>query len=307
MDRVPGSTGNAESDAYYGRVNCYRRVAGMSPGRINKWVQAETESHVAWLESTYGDTYNGEYLDLFFEFNGNEVTSVWDRLEDAGYVLEPEITFLWTHAELLGDRDVVDFVEEWVDDPYYRQLYLQPGWRGAGLATSEHWVYLLVMSDFPSAVHSHNPVVYPADGQEDARSTWWSYPYDRVDGVPVDTLLGYPITVTVGGDEGNALDDDPYNLRIDWARLTGPDGELEFYPIRPTETTWNLRDSVVMVPDAPLVPGETYTAEFELTWSNGWRKPVASTFTVSPDAVDDEPTEVTLRRRSGPLRLERPR
>jgi len=291
-DGVPGNADDVDAEELYQRVNCYRRVARMKPGQVNRRAQDAAEYHVLYLENVHGEEYTFDSLHPLLEDDtlGQPFTgvTVWERLEYQGYPITTASHWIWEFWDtdafeaFMPLDQLVD--EVWITNPYWRQAMLHPGWRAAGHATTQHWRYGLIIADLPSRAHASRPIVYPADGQTGLPLTWTTYAFEIGDGLPIAKEVGLPITVHVGGETYSGGHNNPYELVFDAGSLHGPDGELPFYPVEPdaTPSDLDLPSTVIMVPMDPLEPDTTYTATFQISWNDNWRKDVETTFTTAP-------------------------
>ncbi|MBW2257971.1 MAG: hypothetical protein JRI25_25680 [Deltaproteobacteria bacterium] len=292
-DHVPGQARDTEEavDAIY-RVNCYRRVARMARGSTDYRISAAAEAHALYIEA------NGYSGDFITEEPGQPHFSgatPLDRAEAQNYDLGDGWDRWLGYWEGVFSRseDPGEHADVWMESPYTRQGVLQPSWKDAGYGVSSSYAVLDILFDFPASTHIQNPVVYPADGQEDVPTEvlWW--PDDQV--VPLDRTVGFPVTVTVGSDmEGSGLyDDNPYGLVLLDSAIEGPDGEVSHYILIPESTPYSLLFTVALIPRDPLEPDTTYTVTARLHWNANAAKEVAATFTTLP-------AEASAARRVGP-------
>lgn len=288
-DKVPGA-GSVEADdavELVRRTNCYRRLAGLRRGSLDKKVQEAAENHLEYLlvhepwddgkpftqeepgKVGYTGTDIFERMDyLGFEFGDITGWGVWE--------------WVWVPEDLPQDR-LLDF---YMPDPVWRQVFLQPDWRDAGYARApdddgvDH-AYGTVFYAFPTSERESSPVIYPRDGQVDVP---WSYRATNPNDVffPMGEV-GFPITV--GFSDSTVLKFDPgqanpYDIQLRTAELRGPDGPIDLKIVLPPGQPVGgvLRYTLIAVPVEPLAPGATYTFEAEVSWGDARKKSLQSTF-----------------------------
>ncbi|MBT3223825.1 MAG: hypothetical protein HN348_32555, partial [Proteobacteria bacterium] len=215
--RTPGENKvSAEAAETLQRINCYRKLAGLSSGKAHPAVTEVSKAHVAYMEANGFDASMFS-SDLWMAeeptaegFTGEDI---WKRLHYKGFKSDNSLEF---GAWLLGAISPLRrsaMVDYWVQEPKVREMFLQPGWRGAGYAElpapgeSKNQMYyteLDVVYRFPSSAHSAQPIVYPVHNQVDVPtqiSTFGAL-------TDYDTELehvGYPITVTVSSAESDVV------------------------------------------------------------------------------------------------------
>lgn len=289
LDEVKG--GSAVTDPLdleaISRLNCYRRLAKAPAVAVDERVQQAVEDHVLYLET------NTPYLNLRAQSSllpGYTGTTGLDRLEAAGYTLQTNTQLLEYVtqvpneyiAEIAGGQKHLDF---WFASPFVRGEMLQPVMPHAGLATAYYTYEAPEIDPIDLAVTYHNfiyryaspaimenPKIYPRNGQLDAPGSY-IHLTTRPE-LEFGQLYGYPITFTVGTTETG--------LVVDQAGLSGPDGSLPFQLIYGDAFT-GVGNTVIMVPDDPMTPGQVYTAFTQITTDQGTRR-ARSVFTIGADA-----------------------
>lgn len=212
-DNVAGGS-NATDGAVelFGRVDCYRRFVGVDRARLNPRITEAVENHANYLEinDVLSDPDAAWELETFGEF-GYTGRSAYDRLVDTDYLVEDfgANVFVWeVLSEVDRGRTYREVADEWMHNPFVRDVFLAPAWEGAGYAEfpflnpydgQEITVsYMNVVLLHPSGAHASTPVVYPADGQLDVPLSWEN-PYlfePKLAGTP--EFGGFPITFTFG-------------------------------------------------------------------------------------------------------------
>ncbi len=300
--KVPGERHlNGANAELVERINCYRRLVDLRAGRITRGAQLAAAQHANYLdlnEVAVPGTPNAarSLADWFVErpdllgFTGE---TIYDRLLAQG-ALDTTDSSVATWEVFVGDLDGA--ADELIDDPYFRDVFFQPLWLGSGISEfrgpdESRAIYFNMIYAFPPARRLYRPIVYPADGQEEVPAVF------RTRGGELDPLytggwIGYPITITVGAEEVTG-GENPYELVIDSATLTGPEGEVPLIEIEPQLFPWgSLLATVILGPARPLMLGQTYEFEADITWNFGSRT-VKSTFTTTttppPDFVPPGP------------------
>ncbi|MFT4624625.1 MAG: hypothetical protein ACI8PZ_003284 [Myxococcota bacterium] len=306
-DVVPGegSINNADSVNGLGRVNCYRRLAGLGRGRVQKHAQAAVESHVKYVEANQPDFDRVEFEQSTVP--GYTGYDVFDRLDAADYVFDNtafdmglwEFSFSYPAEVFTGMPDMIDYLAA---DPYTRQIFLQPSWLASGLATSTYepefgidFMNLVVVYEYPATQRAENPVVYPKDGQVQVPT---SHLVDDPTDPLCGQLVGYPITITVGSNlapRGGLGASNPYGLEVLNAGLHGPDGPIPVDVRAPGDTDragTGLVYTVAITPKEELSPGAEYTMDAAIKWIDG-DKDVSATFRTASAAPDlGDPADV---------------
>lgn len=288
-DRVPGQgRATAQAIEVVKRANCYRRVARMARGSVDYRVSAAAASHAQYIQENGIPLETSALREEPGEpgFTGELPP---DRVAAQGYDLgdnyDDDIGYWEGVFERADSFNPGSIADGWMESPYSRQAVLQPSWKDAGYGVSTTWAVLTIIFDYPAPEHMFRPVVYPADGQIDVPSeVRWIAVNDGV--VPPSARVGYPITVTVGSDDGGSglEDDNPYELLLLHAEISGPDGLIDHYELVPEGVPFDFPFSVAIIPRDPLEPNTTYTASFEIGWNAQLNKDVVTTFTTAPDS-----------------------
>lgn len=289
-EKVPGARPIDNEDAveFVHRTNCYRRLAGLWRGKLDKTVQEAVENHLDYVLThrpwETGESWFVEHPDRA-GFTG---TDVFERMRNLDFHFEDPTgwgvwEFMWLDHGLPPDR-IVDFS---MPDPFWRQVFLQPDWRDGAYAdavhpdTGLHLGYGTMFYAFPTYERENNPVVYPRDGQVEVPWTYRSI--DPFDSIFPHGDVGFPITVTFGDGtvtRFNPSAANPYNIELVEASLRGPDGRIDLHLILPPGDTANdlLRYTLVAVPLEVLEPDSRYVFEAEVRWGQERHKKVRSEF-----------------------------
>lgn len=253
-DKVPGAQhGVGDAEDLVHRVNCHRRVAGISRLRLHPRVQEVADNQGRSGQLRPVDELMQTLRDLNYSFSASRGFALWSMLAGAEAELDP-----------------ADRIDRIMAEPYLRQVLLQPSSRHVGVSQHGDLVSMLLSYDYPPRERGFRTVVYPADGQLDAPTTWLSL-FDGVDGIP-SGMLGYPITVTVGGTTEQPFGTrDPYAIEVRDVALEGPDGPIDVAVVLPRDTQLLLMFTAVFVPLSPLQPDADYNFSARVTWSSGGR------------------------------------
>lgn len=299
-DGFPGDqNASPEAEQMLKRVQCYRRLTGLPMGRLDVRVQEATQNHVDYLE------LNQPVGDLLIEQAGIPSYTGYDgeaRLKEVGMVLEGDgvtTNALWEVG--LGSAtgtfgNLADLVDYLADDPYLRQVILQPSWSGSGFGVAElapaegillDFAYWMVTYQFPATQRAGNPVIYPKDGQINVPT---SVVVDDLSDSLCAVEVGFPISATFGIDDPNASGDatvaNPYGLRVLGAVLNGGARAIPLDIREPGDGERQdsyLTYTVAFFPLAPLDPDTEYTFEAAVETSAG-EVQMKSTFTTAPVA-----------------------
>lgn len=110
-------------------------------------------------------------------------------------------------------------------------------------------------------------VLFPPDGATGVPTAFDS-DTEWPDPVPEARYVGYPVTVGVSATRDPGPDDDPYEVRVVSASLTGPSGPVEVRVLAPGGDPF-LTQAVALVPLAELEPATAYEVAVTLRWSGG--------------------------------------
>ena len=270
--------GSAEANDFFGRVTCYRRLAGLPQANIRKEVSEAAEAHAAYLaQNGIGPDWPNETIGL----PGFTGQTSFDRIEAAGFPVDVAATFLW---EVLVPTDVDvprgEVVDGYMHDPLVRDVLLAPGWLGGGYAELDapdgRWAYFHAVLSLPSNANANRPIVYPADGQLDV-------PISVSGGglTGAAPLTGYPITLTFGSTSSDPNLPNPLGVTVIASVITGPSGPVAHTVYLPaTYDGWGRNYSTaILLPTDPLEPNATYTVGAEVSWVSDPSKKLEWTFT----------------------------
>lgn len=146
--RVSGGSSLAPvPKAAFNRINCYRRLSGLTVAIANELVQVAAEGHVNYIAQNPNLDYiadsskaENDYLTQFFDDPGFTGSNYYERLTNtetgAGYTFyDVGGTGVWEYVRIETDaadgtpapsgEAAIDFL---MRDPEFRQLALQPSW-----------------------------------------------------------------------------------------------------------------------------------------------------------------------------------
>lgn len=249
-------------------ANCFRLEMGLQPGSLDPVLDDATQAHAEYmLENSVLD--HQEVADN----PGFTGEWVWDRLEAAGYALEPGSSWSEVLAEGEGARGSID---RWMNSVYHRVPFTMPGWRAVGFGRADPYVGMTFVMDYPAGYRSS--VLYPSDGQTGVPTTFDS-DTEWPDPVPDAREVGPPITVTVS-DVAIGADSNPHGLSLVDARVEGPDGTLDVVTLQPGDDDF-LQYAIAVIPREPLQPLTDYDVEVTVIWG-GQEDTVSGSFTTGP-------------------------
>jgi hypothetical protein len=267
---------------FFTRGSCYRRLAGLPSFEITEAAETATVRHVTYMvvnqqtTSTEDPTKSG--------YTGAEI---WDRLADAGSTdVTSTNSLLW--YGVVGPEfdpypaDPVARVDAWMAEPLVRQVFLQPSLRAAGYSYRDGYNEFVILADLPPSQHTNTPIVYPVDGQTDVPTSWTPVTDETS---PVGEPVGYPITITVGDDGQLETDENPPDLRIISATLTGPEGEVTTRIWGAGNTAADLPYTAAILPYEPFAADADYTLTARVTWLETYEDVEVTFHTAS--AADD--------------------
>ena len=237
------------------RTNCYRNLLGLNPGLLHPALDSAAQSHADYMSRN--NTVTHQQSSGTGGFTGEWV---WDRFEAAGYPLQAGNS--WSEVVAYGYEDPADAVDGWVETVYHRIPYTTPNWRELGYG--QNGLYS-AMTHFPAQQAS--AVLYPVEGQLDVPPTFQS-DEEWPDPAPDHSLVGMPITVSVGAEDTTNSQQNPYQLVLNEASLSGPDGDLEFLALEPDDDPW-LFNTIALVPVEPLQRGTRYEGMLAISWTGG--------------------------------------
>lgn len=255
--------GSDDATEFFTRASCYRRLAGLPSFEITEAAQKATTRHVTYMLINEVATSDEDATR-----SGYTGADVWARLADAGSTdVTSTNSLLW--YGVLGPgvdpypADPVARVDAWMAEPLVRQVFLQPALRAAGYAYRDGYTELVVLADLPPSQHTNAPIVYPVDGQTDVPPSWTPVTDETF---PAGQAVGYPITVTVGDDGELDADENPPDLRIISATLTGPEGEVATRIWGAGNTPYDMPYTAALLPYEPLTPDADYSLAARVTW-----------------------------------------
>jgi len=252
-----GSPSKAARDGL-DRSNCYRSLMGLELGTLDRRLDDAAQSHADYMadhdmithqESSSKTGFTGEW--------------VWDRMETVGYPVEAG--FAWSEVVSYG-FDAEAAVDGWMGTVYHRIPFSQPVWTDVGFGLTGDYAAMAFVTPYPDGVHE--AVLFPVDGQADVPTSFDS-DTETPDPAPAHGVVGYPITVTVGGENPTGPFEDPFNLRLLDASLWESDGgEVDVITMDPT-TDDSLYVMAAMIPVEPLSANTEYEAEMTVEWDGG--------------------------------------
>ena len=287
QDSVPGSSKAPEAAMEaVGRGNCYRRLAGLAPARVDDQYSAAERAHARYAEN---NGLSGGVEDSTRPGFTGELA--WNRLEAQGYDLPEDFEsgyHFWT-LEVPSVGQPSTEIDAWMGHWLTRQVLLQPGVVDSGYGRSGGITAYGNLSEFPSNDRVDQPVVYPKDGQVDV-------PYSVVNGfaseiIDENAVVGYPITITVSSAElgSDPQDSNPYSLvLLDQQILDEQDRLVPVYEIQPETTPQPFPYTVALVPEEPLEPNTTYRVFARVSWVDGIKN-VEATFTTGSEGAVETP------------------
>jgi hypothetical protein len=240
----------ADAQEALDRVNALRAAAGLAPTVLESRLDVASQAHTDFMADNsdfnhYEDAskpgYTGDW--------------VWDRMETAGYPLEPGRVWMEVISKGLSPAAAVD---GWVGTVYHRIPFTSVELIEVGFGYTDDYAGMALVLPFPDAERS--AVLYPADGQVDVPTSFDS-DTEIPDPAPGHGVVGYPISVSVGEPLfGNASTEDPYGLRLISASVSGPEGAVDLLSLDPSNDSYMFNMAAVM-PVSPLSAATTYDVE----------------------------------------------
>jgi uncharacterized protein YkwD len=247
----PATLVAADAGVALAAVNAARAASGVAPVRLDPRLSASALSHsFYWLFNYFAPSVSG--LGIHKETAGDPGYSAvfpWTRAIAFGYPNQ-RIGEDITHS---GAPDTA--VAEWVNSVYHRFSILRPDLRFIGYGEADVGSVAMEDMEFGFAVATDAPpVLYPGAGQMHVPAIFVDneLPDPVPPGAPRTT--GYPVTVTFSESE---------RVTMQSFTLTAPGGHaLPAYLLAPSQSTEN---SASLLPVAPLIPGDVYTARIAAT------------------------------------------
>jgi tetratricopeptide (TPR) repeat protein len=250
---IPDPAAQLASDAgiALASVNAARAAAGLPEVRLDPHLSASALSHsFYWMFNYFAPSVVG--LGIHHEtagLPGYTGAYPWTRALVFGYPNQ-RVGEDITHV---GAPDTA--VADWVNSVFHRFAIMRPDLRVIGYGEAVVGSIAMEDMEFGFAVaEPAAPVLYPGAGQVQVPATFVDneLPDPVPSGDPRTT--GYPVTVTFS-------EADRVSMRS--FTLTAPGGTvLAAYVLAPSSSTEN---SASLLPVAPLVPGDTYTARIAAT------------------------------------------
>lgn len=253
----PGDpTASDDAVAAWSRAACYRSRLGLPLGALDARLDTAAQAHAGYM--AVADELGHQETDASnVDYTGEWP---WDRADAAGYTG-------WTGVSetVAYGSDADQAVDDWMGTLYHRIPFTMPEWDAVGFGLAEGYASMTFATPFPgqgSAV-----VLYPSDGQTGVPGGF-SSDSESPDPVPGADEVGTPITLTVSATSTGDDPQNPYDLELLDASLSGPDGDVPFTTLTPT-TDPDLIFAVGLVPEAPLAADSAWTATFHVRWRGG--------------------------------------
>ena len=267
-DALDPGYGSATDDAVEAidRTNCYRNLMGLERGLLDPDLDAASQIHADYMdrhdtlthwEDPSKSLYTGEW--------------VWDRMESAGYPVEPGQS--WSEVVAWGTTPT-EAVDLWIGSVYHRIPFTMPYWIDAGFGQTGDFSSMSFVTPFPDGPRT--AVVFPAHGQDEVPTSFDS-DTEIPDPAPSHGVVGYPVTVTAVADSVGSDWSNPYDVELVDAELIGPDGEQVDCLLSDPSTDDHLYVMATMLPVNPLQPDSVYTATMTVRWG-GAEETFVSTF-----------------------------
>jgi hypothetical protein len=253
----PGFSGKgqmtAEGVEAFDRMNCYRRISGVSKGTGSAVVVEAADNEMNYILQNpdptllLGSEGVGGYLTQDPTREGFTGISVRERLEDVNYAFFDPINTLadeviGIHYKKAGEPDYTTerAVDELMRLTRMRQSLQQPSWLDGGyaqLTVDKEWLtaagapaaaesatiyYFIIIFTAPHLEHAATPVMLPKEDQTEVPLYANAIDYTEIY-EPVPTRLSWPITFLVGTldqDNYHAVDQNPYEVDVGVAELT---------------------------------------------------------------------------------------
>lgn len=310
-DHVPGqSHGTDAAVDVIGRIGCYRRYVGLDRADIDGRITDAVVAHASYLAQNGTIGQYGSWQAETPGLAGFTGADAFERLYASEYLVEDVgSAFVW--EVLLAIDDATDrgaLVDEVIDDPFIRDVFLAPAWEGAGYAEGTDpvigtFAYMNIVLYFPSGARSGRPVVYPRDGQVDVPTSFALFdPGDpALAGLP--PVVGYPLTFTMGSSTLGSGSVNPLEVQVLESTILGPSGPVEHAVLLPTSYLSGVNwSTAILIPRAPLDPSTTYDVDARFSWIDRDNRHETLSFTTAATA----PT-TAVARAAGSARVLAPR
>jgi hypothetical protein len=270
------------------RVNCYRRLSGLTRGTANELLQAAADGEINYVQQNpnlvelISDTGPIWWLTQQFERPGFTGAFLSERLQNAGYtIFDIAGTGFWEYIKIIPAQDAAnlpsgqDAIDELMREPLFRQIAMQPSWLDGAYSEaelSEAWFlgdeqagtgttgvvenasligrvyYMVVMYQAPHFEHVDSPVLLPKEDQVNVPLYSWSTNRN------VTEEGGYQ----------------PTQLSYPITLLMGSIDPANYKPIEQNQYSATIKNASVVGPDGPLEtevvhPGD----EAEDAWPSG--------------------------------------
>ena len=265
------------------RLNCYRRAARVPRLRVDETVQEVAELHSDYLEA------HPTLLAFDFQNSANELftgSNDLERLRAAGYVepTNPGYLFLttWVEGDLTNSFNGAYWSDFWWTNPTSRVDLMQSRVQAAGLDIARYEVpafdpdeppipvevmrWMFVIPTPPDTV-AESIISYPTNGQLDVPPSYAHLTNLQNDVLTPGETYGYPIVFQVGVAETGLTVVQSY-----FGQLDVENGGLGHQLMFGGSLSGTFDNSVVLVPDEPLLPQQDYLAIVTLQTNQGLRR-----------------------------------
>jgi len=250
------------------RINELRGIMGVEGTVLESRLDEASQSHAEYM-LMHGLSHSEDANSA--GFTGEQV---WDRMEAFGYPLEAGN--LWSEVVSMG-YDPVGAIDGWVGSVYHRIPFTSPQLVEVGFGQDGVYSSMATVAPYPIPVH--DAVLYPADGQVDVPTTFDS-DTEWPDPAPQHGVVGYPISVSVGTSATTSSSNNPYDVTVIEAEVTGPDGVLDVLTLQPAYDD-GMYNMVALLPTTPLTASTTYDVYIVLSWG-GQEDIISGSFQTAP-------------------------
>jgi len=236
-------------------ANCYRELMGLDLGVLDPHLDNASRNHAEYMARQAAISHH--QIDGEPGFTGQWVR---DRIVESGYDYGPGKSV----SEVVAyGHSPVESVDAWINSVYHRIPFTLPSWLALGFGHVELYTSMTLVSVWPDGVRT--AVIYPANGQTGVNPSFDS-DSEMPDPAPDHGLVGTPITVTVADVSISGSETNPYSLRLVEAEFSRLGGEPIEALLSDPSTDDALSQMAVILPVAPLDPGEQYTAKMVVEW-----------------------------------------